>query len=41
MTAFPIPRPAQSACEGFDDEQTHLFDSLASILAARGITLPS
>ena len=33
MTAFPILRPAQSACEGFDDEQTHLFDSLAGILA--------
>jgi uncharacterized protein (DUF2461 family) len=33
MTAFPIPSPAQSACEGFDDEQTHLFDSLAGILA--------
>ncbi|EWY38963.1 hypothetical protein N825_10500 [Skermanella stibiiresistens SB22] len=33
MTAFPIPKPAQSACEGFDDDQTRLFDSLVEILA--------
>ena len=33
MTAFPIPRPAQSAWDGFDDDQARLFGSLVEILS--------
>ena len=33
MTAVPIAKPAQSACEGFDEDQTRLFDSLVEILS--------